>query len=121
MPDTKIVSYRQYNNSEIDSAPIIPGSMLLAKDTGNMYADTVDGDRIPLSKQTAFITEEMRQNMLTPEEEILYITIDDFKIWIYYNGEWKCLTKELKFNVLTPEDIDAICNAVEAEVNGNED
>lgn len=118
MPDTEIVSYRTYNNSEIKDAPIVPGSMLLAKDTGNMYADTIDGERVPISRQTAFISEAQRQAMLAPEEEILYITVDDFKIWIYFNGAWQCLTKELELHFLTNEEIDAICNSVTGE---NED
>ena len=109
MPDTVIASYRTCNNSEVKNLPIEKGTMILAKDTGNMYADTIDGDRVPISRQTAFVTEAQRQAMLAPEEEILYITIDDFKIWIYFNNNWSCLTKELKLNFLTTEDIDIIC------------
>lgn len=83
--------------------------MILAKDTGAMFADTIDGDRVPISRQTAFVSEAQRQAMLAPEEEILYITFDEFKIWIYLNGEWQCLTRELQLNFLTNEDIDRIC------------
>lgn len=118
MPDTTIVTYRTCNSSEVDSLPIEKGSMILAKDTGAMFADTINGDRVPISRQTAFISEAQRQAMLAPEEEILYITVDDFKIWIYFNSAWQCLTREVQFNVLSNEDIDAIIAEVEAGDSG---
>lgn len=116
MPDTVIVGYRTCNSSEVNGLPIEKGSMILAKDTGAMYADTVDGDRVPISRQTTFITEEQRQAMLAPEEDMLYITIDDFKIWIYFNNAWACLTRDIELNVMTNEDIDNIINGVETVV-----
>lgn len=117
MPDTVIVGYRTCNSSEVNGLPIEKGSMILAKDTGAMYADTVDGDRVPISRQTTFITEEQRQAMLAPEEDMLYITIDDFKIWIYFNNAWACLTRDIELNVMTNEDIDNIINGVETVVS----
>lgn len=93
MDETTIIQFRTCLASEVASREIINGSLIVCYDSGDMYFDTLEGERIKISKQIEFLTsEDDRTSLLTPESDKLYIVKETSKVYIYNNG-WGCLNE----------------------------
>lgn len=92
MANDIMVQFRTCLESELESKEIIPGSILICKDTGDFYHDSIEGERLRIAKYIHYFdTDTERSSYLTPENEILYIVKETNKIWIY-NSSWICLS-----------------------------
>lgn len=87
----EMVLFRTCLASEIASKEIIKGSIIMCSDSGDCYFDSLDGERVQISKQIVWLeTESNRTSMLTPESDKVYIVKETQLIYIYNNG-WICL------------------------------
>jgi hypothetical protein len=90
-----IVSHRSCYASELDSRAIIPGSIIVCTDTGDMYHDTVDGDRIRISSDVVFCASETAiKGLLAPEENRIYLDLSKGHMFVYKNDTWSCLNPD---------------------------
>lgn len=90
------VQHRTINAAAIDQTPIVPGMITVAADSGQQWFDTLDGDRVILGKNIEYHdTEASRQAILIPEADVLYIVRATGKMYIYVDGQWKCLNATL--------------------------
>ena len=86
-----MVQFRTCLESELSSKAIIPGSIIICSDTGDMYHDTSDNERLRIARSISYFdTDADRVNCLIPESEVVYIVKSTGKIWIYSNS-WVCL------------------------------
>lgn len=89
MPNDTLVSFRTFLASEISSKPIVKGSIILCSDSGEIYWDTPDGERILIARSIVYFANDTeRTQLLTPEANILYIVRDTGRIWIWSNSAW---------------------------------
>lgn len=79
--------FRDYLASEVSSSPIIKGSFIVCRDTGDMYVDTLEGTRLTIAKTIHFVNGTV-QNELYPEEGHMYMSYTDRQICVYVNGEY---------------------------------
>ena len=92
MPD--MIQFRSALASEVDDRAIIPGSLLVCSDIGEMFFDNIDGERIKVANNVTYLaTETDRTGLLTPEVNMLYIVIESAKMYIY-NASWVCLNPD---------------------------
>lgn len=79
--------FRDCLASEVKSQPIINGSFIVCRDTGDMFIDTLEGERMTISK-TAHVVSGTIQNVLYPEEGHMYMSSGDKQICVYSNGKF---------------------------------
>lgn len=93
MADTQDVQLTlfQGTQSEIDTAPIIEGSLTVATDSGNFYYGT-SGERVPLGSSITSVS----ALPLAPIVNKLYLC--QSKLWLY-NGNWICVNQDREFVV----------------------
>lgn len=85
---TRIVYYRDCKASELDSIPIVPGTLIYCHDIGEAFYDALDGSaRTTVSKYVhIFGTEIERQRYLQYDTEVLYIVLETSSAYIYSDG-----------------------------------
>lgn len=94
MPDNNMIQFRSALASEVDDRPIIPGSLLVCTDIGEMFFDNFDGERIKVANNVTYLAAESdRTGLLAPEVNMLYIVIETAKMYIY-NTSWVCLNPD---------------------------
>lgn len=79
-------SFRDCLASEIQAQEVVNGSFLVCRDTGDMYYDNLEGDRITISK-TVHCVEGKLGSYIYPEEGHMYYSATDKIIAIYHNEE----------------------------------
>lgn len=95
----EMIKFRTCLASELDTKPIINGSIILCYDSGDMYSDTIEGDRIKIADKVRILeTENDRTSMLIPESDCLYIVIESKKLYIYTTS-WLCFNENGDFNI----------------------
>ena len=89
-----MIMFRSCLASQVNSRAIIPGSLLVCTDSGDIYHDTSDSERIRISRDVCFLaTDTERTTMLAPESDKLYVVLATFKMYIYNSG-WVCLNPD---------------------------
>lgn len=95
----EMIKFRTCLASELDSKPIINGSIILCYDSGDLYSDTIEGDRIKIADKVRILeTENDRTSMLIPESDCLYIVVESKKLYIY-TTTWVCLNENGDFSI----------------------
>ena len=80
--------FRDCLSSEVASQAIINGSFLVCRDTGDMYYDNLEGDRIKLSAVIHVVTGRVNSE-LYPEEGHFYYSTTDKQVCIYHSGTFQ--------------------------------
>ena len=69
MPD--LINFRTCYASELINRSIINGSIIICSDTGEIYHDNLDGERIKVAEQIVYLnTETERTSLLTPRSTL---------------------------------------------------
>lgn len=79
-----LVRFIQLDKSEIDSQPITPGSIIVAKDSKELLFDSDSKQRIRIGDLIYLEKETDRLSLITPMPEKLYYVKETDMIW-YYN------------------------------------
>ena len=96
----EMVLFRTCLASEINSKEIVNGSIIMCSDSGDCYFDTLDGERVQISKQIVFLeTENNRTSMLAPESDKFYLVKESGLLYIY-NTEWVCLNDRAEHSAI---------------------
>lgn len=82
------LSLREVNQSQLESAPIVDGQLIVCKDTGNMYRD-FGKTRVQAGRDIEFVAELP----LTPINEKIY-ALRTGEMWAYENGTWTSMNPE---------------------------
>ena len=77
--------FRDCLASEVPTQAIINGSFLVCRDTGDMYYDNLEGDRIKLNAVIHVVSGRVNSE-LYPEEGHFYYSTTDKQVCIYHNG-----------------------------------
>lgn len=100
MATTIMYTFQDCLSSEVNNIAFVPGTLIYCRDTGESYYDTLDGDRIAVSKYVVIcLTDSDRTDIIAPDSGCLYVVIETKRIWVY-NGGWKDLTKAVYFDIL---------------------
>lgn len=84
------LSLRELNQSQLESAPIVDGQLIICKDTGNMYRD-FGKTRIQAGRDIEFVAELP----LAPINGKIY-ALRTGEMWAYENGTWTSMNPELE-------------------------
>ena len=82
------LSLREVNQSQLESAPIVDGQLIVCKDTGNMYRD-FGKTRIQAGRDIEFVAELP----LAPINGKIYALLTG-EMWAYENGTWTSMNPE---------------------------
>jgi len=82
------LSLREVNQSQLESAPIVDGQLIVCKDTGNMYRD-FGKTRIQAGRDIEFVAELP----LAPISGKIY-ALRSGEMWAYENGTWTSMNPE---------------------------
>ena len=82
------LSLREVNQSQLESAPIVDGQLIVCKDTGNMYRD-FGKTRIQAGRDIEFVAELP----LAPINGKIY-ALRTGEMWAYENGTWTRMNPE---------------------------
>ena len=82
------LSLREVNQSQLESAPIVDGQLIVCKDTGNMYRD-FGMTRVRTGRDIEFVAELP----LAPISGKVY-ALHTGEMWAYENGNWTSLNPE---------------------------
>lgn len=92
MPTEINYSFQDCLASEVESIAIVPGTLLFCRDTGDMFYDTLEGERIQNGKFIKMLENDSeRTDILIPNSDLIYVVKNSGKIWIFHNGGWACL------------------------------
>jgi len=92
---TVIHYFQDCLSSELNSLPIVPGTLIYCRDSGENWYDTLEGDRIAVSKYVVvFATDAERLDYLDMSSDILYVVAATRKLYIY-NAGWICLNESI--------------------------
>lgn len=91
LPTDLIYRSQDCLSSELDSIEFHAGTLIYCRDSGECYYDTLDGERVPVSKYVRFFdTESDRTGSMDFDTSVLYIVRDTNKLYVY-SGGWVCL------------------------------
>lgn len=82
------LSLREINQSQLESAPIVDGQLIVCKDTGNMYRD-FGKTRIQAGRDIEIVAELP----LAPINGKIY-ALRTGEMWAYENGIWTSMNPE---------------------------
>lgn len=83
-----MVKFRDCLASEVKTQEIIGGSFLVCRDTGDMWCDTLSGERIALGKIIHKVTGKVNSELF-PEEGNFYYSTTDKQVTIYHDGDFQ--------------------------------
>ena len=82
-----MVNFRDCLGSEIPSQPIEAGSLIVCRDTGDLYYDALNGNtRVPLSKAAHIVSGRVTSELF-PQEGHLYYSTSDKMVCMYHLGQ----------------------------------
>lgn len=91
LPTDLIYRSQDCLSSELDSIEFHAGTLIYCRDSGECYYDTLDGERVPVSKYVRFFaTEAERKASMDFDSSVLYIVRETNKLYVY-SGGWVCL------------------------------
>lgn len=82
------LSLREVNQSQLESAPIVDGQLIVCKDTGNMYRD-FGKTRVQAGRDIEIVAELP----LAPINGKIY-AMRTGEMWAYENGTWISMNPE---------------------------
>lgn len=97
------LSLREVNQSQLESAPIVDGQLIVCKDTGNMYRD-FGKTRIQAGRDIEFVAELP----LAPISGKIY-ALHTGEMWLYEGGDWTALNQQI--TEISNTEIDEILNS----------
>lgn len=97
------LSLREVNQSQLESAPIVDGQLIVCKDTGNMYRD-FGKTRIQAGRDIEFVAELP----LAPISGKIY-ALHTGEMWLYDSGNWTALNQQI--TEISNTEIDEILNS----------
>lgn len=113
-----MIKFRDCLASELNSQEKIPGSFIICRDTGDMYCDTLDNERVTIAK-TIHQVQGPVTGELFPEDGHLYYSITDRQVCVYHDGEFMPINVAIGFkkieNCYCPKG-----DEVEIEINPQE-
>ena len=88
---TVIYKFQDCLSSELRTLPIVAGTLIYCRDTGENWYDTLEGTRISVSRYVVvFQTDSERTSYLEMSNDTLYIVVATRKLYVY-SGGWICL------------------------------
>lgn len=97
------LSLREVNQSQLESAPIVDGQLIVCKDTGNMYRD-FGKTRVQAGRDIEIVAELP----LAPINGKIY-TLRTGEMWLYEGGDWTALNQQI--TGISNTEIDEILNS----------
>lgn len=98
--------FRDCLASEVDSQDLIPGSFLVCRDTGDIIYDSLEGNRVPLSK-SAHKVDGLVETELFPQDGHLYYSTADKLVCMYHNGSFQPVNVTVFSHTFTDVEIDS--------------
>ena len=83
-----MVKYRDCLASELAAQEIIPGSLIVCRDTGDMIYDSLENERVPLAKGAHIVTGKITDELF-PQEGHLYYSTTDTQVCVYHSGAFQ--------------------------------
>ena len=83
-----MIKFRDCLASELASQDVINGTFIICRDTGDMYCDTLEGERVTIAK-TIHLVQGPVNSELYPEDGHLYYSITDRQVCVYHDGEFQ--------------------------------
>lgn len=80
--------FRDCLESELDSQSFISGTFIVTRDAGNLYCDTLAGDRLPLGQVVHVVTGSI-SSILYPESGHFYYSTTDKNVCFYSDGTFQ--------------------------------
>lgn len=96
------LSLREINQSQLESAPIVDGQLVICNDTGNMYRD-FGKTRVQTGRDIEIVTELP----LAPINGKIYV-LRSGEVWLYEGG-WTALNQQI--TEISNTEIDEILNS----------
>ena len=80
--------FRDCLASEVATQPIVNGTFIVCRDTGDMYCDTIAGERVTIAK-TIHLVQGNVNTELYPEDGHIYYSVTDRQVCVYHDGEFQ--------------------------------
>lgn len=91
--------FRDCLKSEVNSQPIISGTFIVCRDTGDMYCDTLDGERRTIAKSVHVVSGKVSSE-LYPEVGNFYYSTTDKQVCVYLNGTMQPVNISMAIKVI---------------------
>ena len=91
-----MVKFRDCLASEVASQPIENGTFIFCRDTGDMYCDSLEGERITIAK-TIHLVQGPVNGELYPEDGHIYYSITARQVCMYHDGEFQPINSDCCF------------------------
>jgi hypothetical protein len=91
----KIPKHIETIKSNISSIPINAGQIISCHDTGELFFDTIDGDRIQISDIIYINTEAQKNALLAPLSNKLYLIRETANVYIHDGENWYLLNDQI--------------------------
>lgn len=98
--------FRDCLASEVSTQEHIPGSFLVCRDTGDIIYDSLEGNRVPLSKSAHLVNGNV-EDELFPQDGHLYYSTTDKKVCMYHNGMFQPINITIFTRTFTDVEIDS--------------
>ena len=86
--------FRDCLASEVSSQEIIEGSFLVCRDTGDLIYDSLEGERVPLSKSAHLVNGSITSELF-PQDGHMYYSLTDNQVAIYHNGTFQSVNTNI--------------------------
>ena len=102
-----VVKHYQIAEDHMNNLPFEEGSLYITTDTGRLYYDVIGGyERALISADPIILsTEQDRESLLSPISGKLYVVLDGYSIYIYYNEKWNKIGSTQTQNTISYTDI----------------
>lgn len=91
--------FRDCLASEVGSQQIINGSFLVCRDTGDMYYDSLEGERVTIARSVHVVDGKVSSE-LYPEVGNFYYSTSDKQMCVYLNGVMQPINVSLAIKVI---------------------
>lgn len=98
--------FRDCLASEVNSQDIIKGSFLVCRDTGDLIYDSLEGNRVPLSKSAHLVNGKVTSELF-PQDGHMYYSLTDKQVAIYHNGTFQSVNTNIIQYSISNVEVDA--------------
>ena len=95
-----IPKYKEVTFADLTNIEIVPGNIILVKDTFEYYYDTSESKRISIGSSIITINTEAEKDTISPINNKLYFVIDSATMYVYTNDNWKNISVKIKTFVI---------------------
>lgn len=91
--------FRDCLRSEVDSQPVLNGTFLVCRDTGDMYLDSLEGERLTIAKSVHVVNGKVSSE-LYPEIGNFYYSTSDKQMCVYLNDTMQPVNVSMAIKVI---------------------